>query len=126
YNNGAPAERSKVGYSILSYPPQNSFLTIFQYNSDKDRQLLFLKPGQRFHFANRGNYLREGTGYLIYLTGDLLSVHKDTFHINWNQGLSFRKSIDKVWNSQHWWLRFSFLSKGIGKNFTPPFMWLTT
>lgn len=79
--------------------------------------MLALKLGQKFRYGAYGNYLREGSIYGEALTNDTSQI---TAYIGWNQGLA--KPRDKIWNTQRWWIRYSFFSTGIGKEFRTPFI----
>ena len=114
YDNGAPNEAAKVGYPIIYNPPEKSFISVFQYNSNRDRDLLLMEPSESFGYADRSNYLRTGLGYAITLA----SNREDTLFCPWNQELH-DKPRDEVWSSQHWWLRTSFFSSGISEMFFP-------
>lgn len=112
YSDGTPYEECIKRYNITVPYPSQEFLTVNQWNSSVDRQLLLLKPDEQFLFSDRSPYLRDGF-YGIAMT----NYQQDTLSLYWGQDLN--KSQKKVWNKQVFWLRFSFFSKGLGHMFHP-------
>ncbi len=84
-----------------------------QWNTSLDRELLLMKPDERFHYTDRSNYLRTGIGFFV----DFVRQPSDTFSPGWSQTLD--KSRDEIWMKQHYWFRISFQSMGIGKLYFP-------
>lgn len=115
YGDGTPREESVKPYPIVFNYPDMHFLTVLQYNSDKDRELLLLEPDEGFRFTDRSSYLRTGIGYSISLSSN---ASKDTLPRHWGQRLD--KPKEEVWKQKHWWLRFSYFSEGIGRMYFPP------
>lgn len=113
YGDGTPREKYKIRYPIIYNTPKNSFLTVIQNNSDKDRELLLMEPEENFLYTNRGPYLRTGAAYGVSISNTL----QDTLYRSWIQRLD--KPKIEIWMQRKNWIRFSFFSSGIGGNFFP-------
>lgn len=113
FESRRPSEIHIKKQEIIFPTPENSFLTVMQWNSSLDRELLLLKPNEHFLYTERSNYLRTGVGFGIYFT----QQPQDTLTRPWSQQLD--KPRDEIWMKQHYWLRFSFQSRGISKLYFP-------
>jgi hypothetical protein len=131
YNDGEPSERGfgKGGYKNQGYPytyrpSHDGFITVIQSNTNRDRQIELLDPGEKFLYTEYGNYLRDGSAYDIFFTTDSTKIKT---HLFWSQDLTtFKHTIkprDKIYDSKHFWIRHSFFSKGVGGMFFVPFTW---
>lgn len=110
---GPPLEKHINRHEILIPTPKNALFTIMQWNTSLDRELLLMKQDEHFHYTNRSNYLRTGIGLFV----DFVRQSSDVFSPGWSQTLD--KHQDEIWMKQHYWLRISFQSKGIGKLYFP-------
>lgn len=119
FDDGTPKEEAIPGYPIPCEAPENSFIRVKQVNSNHDREILLLDPGEHFKYSNRSPYLRLGSYYAI-----VFSEAKDNYHNPWIQRLD--KPRDEIWVSEHLWVRCSFFSKGIGGMFSPLNNWHAT
>lgn len=110
---GPPNERYIKRHDIVIPTPDNAFFTIMQWNTSVDRELLLMKPDEHFRYTDRSNYLRTGIGFFV----DFVSHPQDTTSPGWSQTLD--KPRDEIWMKKHYWSRFSFHSKGIGRLYFP-------
>lgn len=114
FGDGTPREEHIEPTPIIFNTPDDYFLTVLQYNTDKDRELLLMEPDEHFGYTDRSNYLRTGIGYAV---GFPKPFPPDTLLRRWTQNLE--KPREEIFMDKHYWLRFSFFSKGIGKMFFP-------
>lgn len=114
FGDGTPREEFIQPTPIIFNTPADYFMTVLQYNTDKDRELLLMEPNESFAYTDRSNYLRTGIGYAV---GFPKPFPPDTLLRRWTQNLD--KPRDEILMDKHYWLRFSFFSKGIGRMFIP-------
>lgn len=116
YGDGTPREEHQSRY-LLKHPiPEDEFLTVRQWNTSIDRELLLQDPNEEFRFNDRSPYIRSG------FYGISMSDQKeDSLLLSWGQDLN--KMESEVWNKVSYWLRFSFFSEGIGRRFHPISNW---
>lgn len=111
YGDGTPYETHVKRIPIIFRYPEQTYVFEIQQNSNNDRELLLMEPGEEFRFKDRGPYLRAGGAYGI----ELANMRVDTITNSWGQRLD--KPKENIWMKRRQWYRFSFFSKGVGGNF---------